>query len=162
MFFLTIPLPLRSTRTDTRFHYTTLFRSHGAAARTGCAVAAPQVESLLSACDLLVLAVSDDAVAAVAADLAAALPAGRTPFVFHVSGRSGAAILAPLRSAGALTAAIHPAMTFTGDPEAEVRRMAQARFAITGSIAAATQRAAQLVDLLDGIAVAISIGRAHV
>src|SRR3546814_8802521 len=47
-------------------------------------------------------------------------------------------------------------MTFTGDPEAEVRRMAQARFAITGSIAAATQRAAQLVDLLDGIAVEIS------
>src|SRR3546814_19042429 len=47
-------------------------------------------------------------------------------------------------------------MTFTGDPEAEVRRMAQSRFAITGSIAAATQRAAQLVDLLDGIAVEIS------
>src|SRR3546814_4211934 len=34
--------------------------------------------------------------------------------------------------------------------------MAQARFAITGSIAAATQRAAQLVDLLVGIAVEIS------
>src|SRR3546814_15602502 len=110
--------PPRATRTDTLFPDTTLFRS---------------VEPLLAAADLLILAVSDDAVAAVTADLAAALPAGHAPFAFHVSGRSGAAILSPLQAAGAATAAIHPAMTFTGDPEAEAYRMAQARFAITGS-----------------------------
>src|SRR3546814_11579585 len=47
-------------------------------------------------------------------------------------------------------------MTFTGDPEAEAYRMAQARFAITGSTAAATQQAAQIVALLGGIAVEIA------
>ncbi|MBB5706056.1 DUF2520 domain-containing protein [Sphingopyxis panaciterrulae] len=131
-------------------------KAQAVAARIGRAVAAPRVESLLAAADLLVLAVSDDAVAAVAADLATALPAGHAPFAFHVSGRSGAAILAPLQAAGAATAAIHPAMTFTGDPPAEVRRMAQARFAITGATDAATQQAARLVALLGGIAVEIA------
>jgi len=134
-------------------------KARAAAARIGRAVAAPQVEPLLAAADLLVLAVSDDAVAAVAADLAAALPADRAPFAFHVSGRSGAAILAPLQAAGASTAAIHPAMTFTGDPPAEVRRMAQARFAITGATAAATRRATRLVARLGGIAVEIAEDR---
>jgi len=127
-----------------------------AAARIGRAVAAPRVESLLSACDLLILAVSDDAVAAAAADLAVALPAGHAPFAFHVSGRSGAAILAPLQAAGAATAAIHPAMTFTGDPQAEVHRMTQARFAITGATAAAKRQAVRLVALLGGVAVEIA------
>ena len=134
-------------------------RSHhgasAAAARVN-GVAARTVDDLASACDIVAIAVSDDALDHVAADLAARLPAGRTLFVFHVSGRSGAAILGPLRAAGALTAAVHPAMTFTGAPESEVRRMAGARFAITGSTPEANAHAQHIVSLLGGVAVEIA------
>lgn len=126
-----------------------------AVAGTGCA-AAQEADQILAKCDAVAIAVSDDALADVAADMAAFVPADRAPFVFHVSGRSGAAVLAPLRTAGASTAAIHPAMTFTGDPESEVRRMAGARFAITGSTPVATAWAHETVSLLGGVAVEIA------
>lgn len=131
-------------------------RAETAAARLGCAIAEPGLDRLAQACDVIVIAVSDDAVASVAADLAEAMATGRQPFVFHVSGRSGAAILDPLRAAGALTAAIHPAMTFTGDPEGEALRMEQARFAVTGSSPQASELAHRLVGLLGGVAVDIA------
>ncbi|NIJ36855.1 putative short-subunit dehydrogenase-like oxidoreductase (DUF2520 family) [Sphingopyxis panaciterrae] len=130
-----------------------------AVARVDRAAASSSIHQLASACDVIAIAVSDDAIGAVTADLAAALPADRAPFVFHVSGRSGAAILEPLCAAGALTAAIHPAMTFTGDPQQEAGRMAEARFAITGSTPAAIQRARHIVALLEGIAVEIAEDR---
>lgn len=129
--------------------------ARAAATRIGC-VAAPKADDLFEICDVIAIAVSDDALADVVADLAAMLPAGAAPFVFHVSGRSGAAILEPLRVAGASTAAVHPAMTFTGEPENEVRRMAGARFAITGSTPEATVRARHIVPLLGGVAVEIA------
>lgn len=118
--------------------------------------AAQDLSQILARCDAVAIAVSDDALADVVADMAALVPAGHTPFVFHVSGRSGAAVLAPLRASGASTAAIHPAMTFTGDPESEVRRMAGARFAITGSAPDATAWAHETVSLLGGVAVEIA------
>lgn len=127
-----------------------------AVARVGRAAAAPSADRLTADCDVIAIAVSDDAVAAIAADTVRTMPTGRAPFVFHVSGRSGAAILEPLRAAGALTAAIHPAMTFTGHPQNEVVRMAQARFAITGSTPEAIERARSMVGLLEGTAVEIA------
>lgn len=130
-------------------------RSPDKARAVAHAVAAPRLNDLASGCDVIAIAVSDDALEAVAADLAAALPARAAPFVFHVSGASGAAILDPLRDVGALTAAIHPAMTFTGDARSEVERMARARFAITGSSPQASDAARQIVGLLGGIAVDI-------
>src|SRR3546814_6617023 len=57
---------------------------------------------------------------------------------------------------GAMTAAIHPAMTFTGDPESEVGRMAGARFAITAATGEAIERARHIVAALGGIAVEIA------
>lgn len=120
------------------------------------ASAAEAIASLTERCDLIVLAVADDALAAVAASLAAALAPGRDPFVCHVSGGSGAAVLAPLAARGALTAAVHPAMTFTGDPVQEVERMAGARFAITAPDGEALAEARTLVGLLGGVAVAIA------
>lgn len=128
---------------------------HAAVAQIGRAAAARDRDMLLGACDLIVLAVSDDAIGPVVADVAQAmLP--HAPFIFHVSGRSGAAILDPLRTAGALTAAIHPVMTFTCDPPNEVRRMAGAHFAITGSGEEAIFHARKLVRLLGGIDVEIA------
>ena len=133
-------------------------RTASATTRIG-AVAAPALDHLMAECDVIAIAVADDALADVVSNMADMAAAGRAPFIFHVSGRSGAAILEPLRSAGALTAAIHPAMTFTGDPASEVRRMAGARFAVTGSTAEATESATQLVALLGGVTVEIAEDR---
>lgn len=127
-----------------------------AEARLGCAIAEPRLDRLAQMCDVIAIAVSDDAVAGVAADLAGAMVTGPRPFIFHVSGRSGAAILEPLHAAGALTAAIHPAMTFTGDPQGEALRMERARFAVTGSSPQARELAHRLVGLLRGVAVDIA------
>lgn len=109
--------------------------------------------SLSSRCDLILLAVADDALPAVIADLAT-MPLSAT--ICHVSGRSGAALLDPLRAQGATTAAVHPAMTFTGDPTAEVARMQGARFAITGANAPSIAAARKLVALLGGVAVEVA------
>ncbi|SEI67262.1 Predicted oxidoreductase, contains short-chain dehydrogenase (SDR) and DUF2520 domains [Sphingobium sp. AP50] len=111
--------------------------------------AVESLETIIATCDLILIAVSDDALATVIAALAAAGPS--SAFACHVSGRSGAAILAPLRDSGLLTAAIHPAMTFTGNPDREVARMAGARFVITGDGPAAAHAAEQLVALLHGV-----------
>ncbi|AJA08936.1 putative cytoplasmic protein [Sphingopyxis fribergensis] len=126
-----------------------------AATRVGAA-AVPTIDRLMAECDIVAIAVADDALAGVVADMATVPLTKRARFIFHVSGRSGAAILEPLRDAGALTAAIHPAMTFTGDPQGEARRMAGARFAITGSTAEATAKAKHVVALLGGTAVKIA------
>lgn len=119
------------------------------------AVHAATIEHLMAECDVIAIAVSDDALAKLVADMAARIPADNIPFVFHVSGAKGAEILEPLRAAGALTAAVHPAMTFTGDPADEVARMVGARFAITGSTTDATRCAKAIVAVLGGIAVDI-------
>lgn len=133
-------------------------RAREAAVVVGAA-AAESIEELAARCDLIVIAVADAALAEVAAGLAEVLAPGTEPFVCHVSGGSGAAILAPLAARGALTAAVHPAMTFTGDPEQEAGRMAGARFAITAPDGEALAEARTLVALLGGIAVEIAEDR---
>jgi len=67
-----------------------------------------------AATDLLIVAVLDDALAAVVGGLAStgALHAGQV--VAHTSGAHGLAVLAPVADAGARPLALHPAMTFTG------------------------------------------------
>lgn len=126
-----------------------------ASAATGSEVAV-SLDRLASDCDVIAIAVSDDAIPSIVGDLARELVADSPTFVFHVSGRSGAAIFDPLRDRGALTAAIHPAMTFTGHPEREVAQMAQARFAVTGSSASASQQARAIVALLGGVSIEIA------
>lgn len=68
--------------------------------------------AVVRASDVIVLAVPDDALAAVAQDLSGHVRRGQV--VVHTSGRHGLAVLAPLAAAGARTIAMHPAMTFTG------------------------------------------------
>lgn len=132
--------------------------ARSAAKRVG-GTAVPTIDRLTAECDIIAIAVADDALEAVAADMAPLCVPRRAPFIFHVSGRSDAAVLEPLRRAGARTAAIHPAMTFTGNPEIEARRMATARFAVTGSTAEAAGLAKNLVALLGGVAVEIAADR---
>ncbi|KMS53094.1 Rossmann-like and DUF2520 domain-containing protein [Sphingobium cupriresistens] len=119
-------------------------------ARIGHAQAAHDLTAIASTCDLILIAVSDDAIPDLVAALAQQLPASATPFILHLSGRSGAAVLAPLAQRGALTAAVHPAMTFTGDPLQEVARMVGARFVVTADTQAAIAAAQALVALLGG------------
>ncbi len=77
--------------------------------------------------ELLVIAVPDDAIA----PLAAALPLRPGQIVVHTSGAHGAEILRPAHDAGALTAALAPAMTFTGRPE-DLDRLDGVSWAVTG------------------------------
>jgi predicted short-subunit dehydrogenase-like oxidoreductase (DUF2520 family) len=130
-------------------------KSAALAASIGRARATSHLASMGDGCDLVVLAVSDDALAPCIDDLAAVAGAA-SPFAFHVSGRSGAAILAPLCAKGWRTAAVHPAMTFTGDPQGEVRQMVGARFAVTGSTLQASAEARAIVAFLGGVPVDIS------
>ena len=80
--------------------------------------------------DLVLLAVPDDALAGVVADLAAAGAWRAGQLVVHTSGRAGTAVLAPAAAAGALPLALHPAMTFTGT-SLDLPRLASACFAVT-------------------------------
>jgi predicted short-subunit dehydrogenase-like oxidoreductase (DUF2520 family) len=75
----------------------------------------PQPPAVVArAAELLLLTVPDDALGSLVEDLAAggALRPGQV--VLHTSGRHGTGVLAPAAEVGALTVALHPAMTFTG------------------------------------------------
>lgn len=120
--------------------------------------AARSLEEIAAQCDVIAIAVSDDALSGVV-DLLAGVRFRQGALVFHVSGGSGAAILEPLRMLGVRTAAIHPVMTFTGNPELEVQRMAGACFAITGSDGEATRQSQRVVEALGGVAVEIAEDR---
>ncbi len=121
--------------------------------------AVSSLEEIAADFDVIAIAVSDDALADVVSALADVARFKEGAFAFHVSGGSGAAILQPLRNRGVQTAAIHPAMAFTGSPEVEVARMAGACFAVTGSDAEATRRSHAIVSALGGVAVEIAEDR---
>jgi predicted short-subunit dehydrogenase-like oxidoreductase (DUF2520 family) len=89
-------------------------------------------------CDLLLLTVPDDMLANVVTVLSdsGALRAGQ--LVVHTSGRHGLGVLDPAARVGARTAAMHPAMTFTGTA-IDLDRLAGCVFGLT---APAAERAA--------------------
>jgi predicted short-subunit dehydrogenase-like oxidoreductase (DUF2520 family) len=64
--------------------------------------------------DVLILAVPDDSLIAVAEELAASGAVRPGQYVLHTSGRHGLDALAALTRLGARPIAFHPAMTFTG------------------------------------------------
>lgn len=83
--------------------------------------------------DLLILAVPDDAVTQVAAELGALLqadPAPWSPVVLHTSGTTSVSALAPCRGAGSTTLVFHPLQTFP-DPVAGADRFPGAAIAVT-------------------------------
>ena len=84
------------------------------------------------ACDVLLLTVPDDMLGNVVSTLvgAGAIRAGQ--HVVHTSGRHGLAVLEPAAAIGARTAAIHPAMTFTGTA-VDLDRLAGCVFGLTAS-----------------------------
>lgn len=77
-------------------------------------------------CDLLMLAVPDDQLASVVADIAHVVPTGQ--IVLHASGRHGLEVLSPLVQA--LPIAAHPVMTFTGT-SLDLTRLEDCPFGVT-------------------------------
>lgn len=80
--------------------------------------------------DLLLLAVPDDALAALAGGLVAAGTMRRGTMVAHTSGAHGVGVLAPLTEIGALPLALHPVMTFTGT-DVDLHRLDGAAWGVT-------------------------------
>jgi predicted short-subunit dehydrogenase-like oxidoreductase (DUF2520 family) len=89
-----------------------------------------QPAEVITAADLVLLTVPDDALGALVAGLAVtgAPLAGR--MLLHASGRHGLGVLEPAVRLGALPLAVHPVMTFTGRPD-DVDRLAGISFGVT-------------------------------
>src|SRR5437764_10908299 len=87
----------------------------------GAAVRPP--DQVAAACELLILAVPDDALAGLVFGLAESDVLSPRQLVVHTSGAHGIDVLAPATRAGARPLAVHPAMTFTGTP-ADLDRLA--------------------------------------
>jgi predicted short-subunit dehydrogenase-like oxidoreductase (DUF2520 family) len=74
-------------------------------------------EGALDLADLTILAVPDDVIAPLAADLAQAQCNGAGRAVVHLSGAQDRAALAPLKSAGLSTGVFHAVQTFKASPD---------------------------------------------
>ncbi|MEV0108777.1 DUF2520 domain-containing protein [Nocardia sp. NPDC050799] len=90
------------------------------------------VEEVAARSELLILAVPDAELTGLVRGLASSHTVRPGTIVAHTSGANGIGVLAPLREAGALPLAVHPAMTFTGHDE-DLSRLANACFGITAA-----------------------------
>ncbi|MEU4316312.1 DUF2520 domain-containing protein [Nocardia sp. NPDC024068] len=90
------------------------------------------VEEVAARSELLILAVPDAELDGLVRGLAGAGKVRPGTIVAHTSGANGIGVLAPLREAGALPLALHPAMTFTGHDE-DLSRLANSCFGITAA-----------------------------
>ncbi|WP_370616464.1 Rossmann-like and DUF2520 domain-containing protein [Mumia qirimensis] len=80
--------------------------------------------------DVLLLAVPDDALPALVAELALDGHLRRGQIVVHTSGRHGLGVLAAAAHVGARPVALHPAMTFTGS-DIDLARLSGCVFGLT-------------------------------
>jgi predicted short-subunit dehydrogenase-like oxidoreductase (DUF2520 family) len=94
----------------------------------GVAVLPP--DQVAAAADLVLLAVPDDALGGLVRGLVATESLRSGQIVVHTSGAHGVEVLSPAADVGALTLAMHPAMTFTGRAE-DVERLAATCMAVT-------------------------------
>lgn len=91
-----------------------------------------EIPEIMRRAELVLLAVPDDALEELVSGLAAAGHFQPGQLVIHTSGASGTAVLSPAEHAGAITLAIHPAMTFTG-MSLDLDRLASTAFAVTAA-----------------------------
>lgn len=97
-------------------------------------------------CDVLLLTVPDDMLANVVTTLAHAGALHEGQYVVHTSGRHGLAVLEPAAAVGARTAAVHPAMTFSGTA-VDLDRLAGCVFGLTAAEAERPLVEALVADL---------------
>jgi predicted short-subunit dehydrogenase-like oxidoreductase (DUF2520 family) len=88
------------------------------------------VATVVDQADLVLLAVPDDTLPGLVEGIARSTGFRANHVVAHTSGRHGVAVLTPAARAGAVTMAVHPAMTFTGTP-LDLDRLAGTRFGVT-------------------------------
>ncbi|AMM30978.1 NADH-ubiquinone oxidoreductase [Sinomonas atrocyanea] len=89
-----------------------------------------EVPDIVERSELVLLAVPDDALGPLVEGLAKLGAWQPGQLVAHTSGRHGVGILAPVRAAGAIPLAIHPAMTFTG-MSLDLARLTDCCFGVT-------------------------------
>lgn len=95
-------------------------------------VANAKPTAVARACDVLLLTVPDDMLGNVVSTLVGAGAIREGQHVVHTSGRHGLAVLAPAAAVGARTAAVHPAMTFTGT-SVDLDRLSGCVFGLTAA-----------------------------
>lgn len=88
------------------------------------------IPDVVAASDLILITVPDTELPAVAATVAGCVRPGQ--IVAHTAGAHGVGILAAAAREGAMTVALHPAMTFVGGPE-DVERLGSSCFGITAA-----------------------------
>lgn len=106
--------------------------------------------------DLVLIAVPDAAIEAVAGQLALAMRPDARPTVLHTSGALGSEVLAAVRARGCPAGSLHP-LVAVSDPVAGADALRGATFAVEGD-PEARSAAEALVFALDGRALAIDAG----
>lgn len=91
-----------------------------------------EVQALVERCELVIIAIPDDEIGPLVEGLATLKAWQVGQLVVHLSGAHGVGVLAPAQSCGAITLAIHPAMTFTGT-SVDVARLVGTPFAVTAA-----------------------------
>ena len=89
-----------------------------------------EVQDIVERAELVLLAVPDDALGPLVEGLAKLGAWQPGQLVAHTSGRFGVGILRPVRAAGAIPLALHPAMTFTG-MSLDLTRLLDCSFGVT-------------------------------
>ncbi len=89
-----------------------------------------EVQDIVERSELVLLAVPDDALGPLVEGLAKLGAWQPGQLVAHTSGRFGVGILHPVRAAGAIPLALHPAMTFTG-MSLDLTRLLDCSFGVT-------------------------------
>lgn len=90
-----------------------------------------EVEEILERAELIIMTVPDDQLADLVSGLAELKRFSPGQIVMHFSGRYGADVLAPAAACGAITLALHPALSFTGT-SMDLERLRRASIAVTG------------------------------
>ena len=93
-----------------------------------------EVQDIVERAELVLLAVPDDALGPLVEGLAKLGAWQPGQLVAHTSGRFGVGILHPVRAAGAVPLALHPAMTFTG-MSLDLTRLLDCTFGVTADAA---------------------------
>ncbi len=92
------------------------------------------VQDIVERAELVLLAVPDDALGPLVEGLATLGAWQPGQLVAHTSGRFGVGVLHPVRAAGAVPLALHPAMTFTG-MSLDLTRLLDCTFGVTADAA---------------------------
>ena len=113
-----------------------------------------EVQDIVERAELVLLAVPDDALGPLVQGLAKLGAWQPGQLVAHTSGRFGVGILHPVRAAGAVPLALHPAMTFTG-MSLDLTRLLDCSFGVTADPAMLPIAQALVVEMgADPVAIA--------